>query len=33
MQFMEDTLDTTSTFKVGGVGRYQVFEGQEEFEV
>ena len=33
MQFMEDTLDTTSTFKVGGMGRYQVFEGQEEFEV
>ncbi|CAO1602581.1 MAG: hypothetical protein LQ349_007553 [Xanthoria aureola] len=33
MQFMEDTLDTTSTFKVGGVGRYQVSEGQEEFEV
>ncbi|KAI4268988.1 MAG: hypothetical protein LQ337_007537 [Flavoplaca oasis] len=33
MQFLEDTLDTTSTFKVEGVGRYKVFEGQEEFEV
>ncbi|KAL8879488.1 MAG: hypothetical protein Q9192_008227 [Flavoplaca navasiana] len=33
MQFMEDTLDTTSTFKVEGKGRYRVFEGQEEFEV
>ena len=33
MQFMEDTLDTTATFKVGGSGRYKVFEGQDEFEV
>ncbi|KAL8723309.1 MAG: hypothetical protein Q9225_000361 [Loekoesia sp. 1 TL-2023] len=33
MQFMEDTLDTTATFKVGGKSTYKVFEGQEEFEV
>ncbi|KAL8999640.1 MAG: hypothetical protein Q9169_001600 [Polycauliona sp. 2 TL-2023] len=33
MQFMEDTLGTTASFRVGGVGRYRVFEGQEEFEV
>ncbi|KAL8942242.1 MAG: hypothetical protein Q9216_001766 [Gyalolechia sp. 2 TL-2023] len=33
MQFMEDTLDTTGTFKIGGASKYKVFEGQEEFEV
>ncbi|KAL8789072.1 MAG: hypothetical protein Q9213_001335 [Squamulea squamosa] len=33
MQFMEDTLDTTATFKTGGKGTYKVFEDQEEFEV
>ncbi|KAL8735052.1 MAG: hypothetical protein Q9181_002966 [Wetmoreana brouardii] len=33
MQFMEDTMDTMSTFKTGGASKYKVFEGQEEFEV
>ncbi|KAI4187774.1 MAG: hypothetical protein L6R41_002578 [Letrouitia leprolyta] len=33
MQFMEDTFDTTNTFKTGGKCTYKAFEGQDEFEV
>ncbi|KAL8979430.1 MAG: hypothetical protein Q9205_005230 [Flavoplaca limonia] len=33
MQFMEDTFDMASTVKVEGVGKYKVFDGQQEFEV
>ncbi|KAL8771681.1 MAG: hypothetical protein Q9209_002872 [Squamulea sp. 1 TL-2023] len=33
MQFMEDTWDTTATFKTGGKSTYKVFQDQEEFEV
>ena len=32
MQFMEDTLDTTNTFKVDGKKKYLVFKEEGEFE-
>ena len=33
MQFMEDTLGSTDTFKKDGVGRYVVFPEKGEFEL
>lgn len=33
MQFMEDTLGTTDTFKKGGKKQYRVFEEEGDFEI
>ncbi|RWY47367.1 nuclear transport factor 2 family protein [Mucilaginibacter gilvus] len=32
-QFMEDTLATSASFRIGGAGKFQTFPGQEPFDL